>query len=182
MTGSNGKGSSGCLAWRRAVNTPRFLPIVLGVGLALAIASCGGPTTKQVAEGQVELRGAGATFPAPLYKQWIEEFGKAHADIVVSYDAVGSGEGERRFLAGEVDFGASDAALTDAQIAQVARGALLIPTTAGSVVIAYNVEGLGGPLRLKRDVYADVFFGKIKRWDDPRIADLNPGLKLPSTS
>jgi phosphate transport system substrate-binding protein len=85
-------------------------------------------------------------------------------------------------LDGQVDFGASDAALTDEQIAQVKRGVQLIPTLAGKVVIAYNLEGLGGALRLKRDVYTDIFLGKITRWNDERIAAINPGLALPDTS
>src|SRR5262249_12468151 len=93
-----------------------------------------------------------------------------------------SSEGEKRFLAGSVDFGASDVGLTNEQMAQVSRGALLVPTTAGSIVLAYNLEGAGGPLRLKRDVYVDIFLGKIKRWDDPRITELNPGLRLPHAS
>lgn len=81
-----------------------------------------------------------------------------------------------------MDFGASDAALTDEQMARVSQGVQLIPTLAGKVVIAYNLEGLGGELRLKRDVYTDIFLGKIKRWNDERIAEQNPGLKLPDSS
>lgn len=125
------------------------------------------------------LAGAGATFPAPLYEKWITEFAAEHPEIPVRYEAVGSGEGTKRFLAETVDFGASDAALTDEQIASVERGALLIPVAAGSVVVAYNPTGLPSDLKLSREVYVDIFLGKIRMWSDSRIRADNPGQKLP---
>jgi len=128
------------------------------------------------------LQGAGATFPAPLYKKWIGIFTAQNPDITVEYKDVGSGEGVQRFLAHTVDFGASDAAMTDEQMAKVANGARLVPTTAGMVVLAYNLPGLDGALKLSRDVYADIFLRKIGKWNDPRIQALNPGLKLPNRS
>ena len=94
------------------------------------------------------LRGAGATFPAPLYEKWIQTYRQQHPEVAITYDAVGSGEGQRRFLADAVDFGASDAALSDEQMARVKAGARLVPVTAGMVVLAYNLPGLGGPLKL----------------------------------
>src|SRR5262249_28141608 len=126
------------------------------------------------------IRGAGATLPAPLYEKWIQAYREQKPAAAISYDAVGSGEGQRRFLAEAVDFGASDAALTDEQIRRVRRGAQLIPVTAGIVVVAYNVPGLGGRLRLARDVYVDIFAGRIRTWNDPRIRASNPGLNLPN--
>jgi phosphate transport system substrate-binding protein len=167
-----------------------FLRLVLGVGLCLVPLSCEHKhprknvheqqrPVKKAKKGQTLLRGAGATFPAPLYHKWIEEFEKDRATMVVDYEEVGSVEGQDRFLVGSVDFAASDAALSDQQIAKVTRGVQLIPATAGSIVLAYNLEGLSGPLRLKRDVYVDIFLGEIERWNDPRIEDSNPGLKLP---
>ena len=132
--------------------------------------------------GRLTLRGAGATFPAPLYEAWIKRFTAQHPDVSLVYDAVGSGEGQRRFLAQAVDFGASDAALSDEQIAAARAGASLVPVTAGMVVLAYNLPGLGGPLKLPRDVYVDLLLGKIASWDDPRIASANPDLKLPKRS
>jgi len=128
------------------------------------------------------LQGAGATFPAPLYKKWIGIFTAQNPDITVEYKDVGSGEGVQRFLAHTVDFGASDAAMTDEQMAKVANGARLVPTTAGMVVLAYNLPGLDGALKLSRYVYADIFLRKIGKWNDPRIQALNPGLKLPNRS
>lgn len=129
--------------------------------------------------GKIYITGAGATFPAPLYRKWIEEYKKIRQDVVVIYDAVGSGEGTRRFMAEDVDFGASDSAMKDEQIAQVSRGVQLIPATAGSIVLAYNLPGIKTGLRLKRDVYTDIFSGKIGFWDDPRIKKENPGFDLP---
>src|SRR5262249_41043094 len=114
------------------------------------------------ASGTITIRGAGATLPAPLYEKWIQAYREQKPAAAISDDAVGSGEGQRRFLAEAVDFGASDAALTDEQIRRVRRGAQLIPVTAGIVVVAYNVPGLGGRLRLARDVYVDIFAGRIR--------------------
>ncbi len=99
--------------------------------------------------------------------------------MVVDYDIVGSGEGTKRFLEGTVDFGASDAALTEEEIASAKRGAVLIPVTAGTIVLAYSPAGLPPRLRLSRTVYADIFLGKITNWNDPRIAAINPGFTFP---
>ncbi len=128
----------------------------------------------------IQIQGAGSTFAAPVYKKWIEEFGKTHKDVVISYKAIGSGEGTTKFINQQVDFGASDAALNDEQIADIERGVKLIPATAGIIVLAYNLKELKGPLKLPRDVYVDIFSGEIKTWDDPRIKQANPGLNLPS--
>ena len=140
--------------------------------------ACSDHPKQRVPAGTLQLHGAGATFPAPLYKKWLEEYQKQHSGVQVSYDAVGSGEGTKRFMAGVVDFGASDAAMSDEEIAAVTRGVQLLPAVAGSIVLAYNLEGLGGELKLTRDVYADIFLGKIKTWDDPRLKATNPGLHL----
>ena len=128
---------------------------------------------------KVMLHGAGATFPALLYKKWIGEFSSQNPDVVIDYKDVGSGEGVKRFMAQSVDFGASDGALTDEQLA---RGGRLVPATAGIVVLAYNLTGLGGDLRLSRDVYSDILLRKIDKWNDPRLQAINPTLKLPNRS
>jgi phosphate transport system substrate-binding protein len=99
--------------------------------------------------------------------------------VLLSYDAVGSGEGTKQFMAGTVDFGASDAAMRDGEMAAVTRGVQLVPVVAGSIVLAYNVPGLDGDLKLKRDVYVDIFLNNITRWNDPRIRAANPDLNLP---
>jgi phosphate transport system substrate-binding protein len=125
------------------------------------------------------LSGAGATFPAPLYKKWIAAYRKVEPGTLIKYDEVGSGEGVKRFLADTVDFGASDAAMTDVQIAAAQHGAVMVPVTAGMVVLAYNLPGLNGLLKLNRSTYAALLMGKITRWNDARIQAANPGLNLP---
>jgi len=149
----------------------RWLVAIL-TGLALA-------TPLGAAAQSVALHGAGATFPAPLYRKWIAVFSGQHPEVVIDYKDVGSGEGIRRFMAGSVDFAASDAAMSDEQIGQVAAGVRLVPATAGMVVLAYNLPGVGGDLRLSRDVYSDIFAGRIVKWNDARLRAINPGLPLP---
>ncbi|MFC0220666.1 phosphate transport system substrate-binding protein [Pseudochelatococcus lubricantis] len=134
-----------------------------------------------LAEGAkaVELNGAGATFPANLYKEWIETFNRANADITVTYDAVGSGEGIRRFTQGTVAFGATERPMSEKEVASVAEGVLHVPTTAGMVVLAYNIPGFTGDLRLSRQALVGVLSGQITRWDDPLIRAANPDANLP---
>lgn len=127
----------------------------------------------------IEIVGAGATFPLSLYKSWIQEYRRLHPEVTLSYEPVGSGEGVRRLIGGEVDFGASDAAMSDEEMARVDRGVKLIPATAGIIVVAYNLKGVQGTLMLPRDLYVGIFSGEVRRWDDPRIRQANPGLTLP---
>jgi phosphate transport system substrate-binding protein len=135
--------------------------------------------------GGVLLRGAGATFPSLLYKKWFAEYQRTHPGVAISYDAAGSGEGVSRFNghgikeADAVDFGASDAAMTDEQISRTARGALLLPVTAGAVAIAYNLPKFAGELKLSSDALAGIFLGRITNWNDAAIARTNPGASLP---
>lgn len=130
--------------------------------------------------GPITIQGAGATFPAPLYQRWFQEFTKANPTVRINYQPVGSGAGIKQFTEGLVQFGASDAAMTDEQMAQVKDGVLLLPMTAGSIVLAYNLPSVSG-LRLSRAAYVDVFLGKITKWNDPAIAATNPGVTLPDT-
>jgi phosphate transport system substrate-binding protein len=135
--------------------------------------------------GSLVLRGAGATFPSVLYKRWFTVYHDAHPGTYIKYAAVGSGEGIHRFLGknvdanDQVDFGASDAAMSDAQIAEANNNVLLVPATAGCVVLAYNLPGFNGELKLSRKAYAGIFLGEITNWNDPAIAQSNPGVKLP---
>jgi len=139
----------------------------------------------EVPRGGLLLKGAGATFPSLLYKSWFASYQRAHPQTVIAYDAAGSGEGVRRFVGGhidpeeQVDFGASDAAMTDEQMAQVPVGARLVPMTAGAVTIAFNLPKFEGDLRLSRSALAAIFEGEIKNWNDPQIAKNNPGVHLP---
>lgn len=128
---------------------------------------------------QTSLKGAGATFPEPLYSKWITQFTKLNPDVDISYEGVGSGEGIKKFIQGQVDFGASDAAMTDSEIAKVARGVQLIPATAGLVVLAFNLPEIRGELRLSRSTCLDIFLGNIRQWNHTRIKECNPGINLP---
>ena len=157
------------------------LLILLAVLTACGKESGQGQQSPQAPATGLLIQGAGATFPQPLYAKWIEEYGKTHPAVPFTYKGVGSGEGIKRFIAGSVDFGASDAAMRDAEMAQVKRGVKLIPATAGMIVLAYNLPGVAGELRLPRDAYLGIFAGRITRWDDPRIQAANPGLALPHT-
>jgi phosphate transport system substrate-binding protein len=133
------------------------------------------------ASAQTKLNGAGATFPAPLYQRWIAEFTKANPNVQINYQAVGSGTGITNFTQGIVNFAGSDAAMTDEQIAKVKQGVVLIPATAGSIVLAYNLPGVES-LKLSREAYSGIFVGKITKWNDPAIAKANEGVKLPDTA
>lgn len=151
------------------------------VNAILAIASLAASTVQaQSNMDSLVLNGAGATFPAPLYKTWIAAYHKVEPGILIKYAEVGSGEGVKRFLANTVDFGASDAAMTDAQIASAQHGVVMVPITAGMVALAYNLPGLNGLLKLDRSTYAALLMGKITRWNDARIQATNPGLDLPN--
>ncbi|HEX3998934.1 MAG TPA: phosphate ABC transporter substrate-binding protein PstS [Pirellulales bacterium] len=130
--------------------------------------------------GGLKLQGAGASFPAPLYTKWFKAYSADHPDALVDYQSVGSGSGVKAMIDHTVDFGASDAAMTDEEIAQVPGGVQLLPMTAGSIVLAYNLPDIDN-LKLSREAYAGIFLGKIKKWNDPAIAAANEDVKLPDT-
>ena len=131
------------------------------------------------ASAAISLQGAGSTFASLLYKKWIEAYHGIAPSVSISYDPVGSGEGIARFIAARTDFAGSDVLMSEREIARVHNGVVMVPTTAGMIALAYNLPGLKAELRLPRDVYADIFAGVIKRWDDVRIRDTNPGITLP---
>lgn len=143
-------------------------------------ASTNAANTKLALASDVSLTGAGASFPAPLYQRWFQDFNTANPKLQINYQSVGSGAGVEQFTKGTVDFGASDTAMKDEEIAKVPadKGVLLLPMSAGSIVIAYNLPDVP-ELKLPRDVYVDIFLGKITKWNDPKIAAANPGAKLP---
>src|SRR5262245_25217486 len=147
-------------------------------GFALLIGTSPAGWAQTKSDPAISIRGAGSTFAAPLYKKWIDEYGVSHRNVTFSYDGVGSGEGVKRFLAGAVDFAGSDEILSESEYAK-SDNAITIPTTAGMVVISYNVPGVTSEIRLPRDVYVDIFAGKIRQWDDPRIQAANPGIAFP---
>jgi phosphate transport system substrate-binding protein len=130
--------------------------------------------------GTISLQGAGATFPNPLYQKWVSEYGKLHPNVRIDYQSIGSGGGIKQIQTQTVDFGASDAPMTDGDL-QASPGTLLhIPTVLGAVVITYNVPSVSQPLNLSPEVIADIFLGKIKKWDDPKLKQDNAGVSLPA--
>jgi len=127
----------------------------------------------------LRLIGSGASFPFPIYSAWFKQFSKGTPGATVDYQAKGSGAGIQDLISHTVDFAGSDAAMTDEEMAKVEGGVVLIPITAGEIVIAYNLPGNPTGLRLPREVYPEIFLGKIARWNDPRIVAANPNMKLP---
>ena len=151
-----------------------WLRIATSVLCAMVATAASPEHTAGAAINDILLHGAGSTFSAVLYKQWIEAYHRERPAVSITYDAVGSGEGVRRFVTGSVDFGASDVVLSDREAAEIAKGAVMVASTAGMVVLAYNVPGLRGELKLPRDIYAGILSGQIRRWDDPRIQQVKP--------
>lgn len=139
-------------------------------------------TTAPAGGASVSLSGAGASFPAPLYQRWFAEYQKVDPSVQVSYQSVGSGAGVEQFLAGTVDFGATDSPLKDEEKAKAktkySAEAIQIPMTAGSVVFAFNLPGVQA-LKLSRDAYCGIVMGKVTKWNDPAIAKNNDGVSLP---
>ncbi|MBE3584175.1 MAG: phosphate ABC transporter substrate-binding protein PstS [Limnochordaceae bacterium] len=131
------------------------------------------------AAGEVTLTGAGATFPQPIYSKWFYEYNRIHPDIRINYQGIGSGGGIQQITQRTIDFGASDAPMTEEEMAK-APGILHIPTVIGAVVPTYNLPGIRTTLHITGTVLADIYLGKITRWNDPRLTSLNPGVKLPN--
>ena len=161
----------------------RFL---LAIPLAAALA-CGGEKKAGGADSTAalasrnsgaDLTGAGATFPYPIYSKWFGDYATT-AGVKINYQSIGSGGGIRQLTEGTVDFGASDAPMTDAELAKAKGPILHFPTVLGAVVITYNLSGVTQPLKLSGDVIAQIFAGKITKWSDSRISALNTGVKLP---
>ncbi len=146
--------------------------------LALAALLTLGFSTASAADPLL-ITGAGATFPFPLYSKWFSEYNKLYPDIRFNYQSIGSGGGIQQFTAGTVDFGATDAPMSDAELAKV-PDAVHIPTVLGAVVVTYNAPFTG--LKLTPAVLADIFLGKITKWSDPAIAKINPDIKFPDVA
>ena len=142
--------------------------IVLGGGVAASAA--------------VRLQGAGATFPNPIYQRWVNDYQKSHPGVAIDYQSIGSGGGIKGIIAKTVDFAGSDAPMTKKETQSAGGEVVHIPTVAGSVVPAYNLPGFQGELKLSGEVLADIFMGKIRSWNDPKIAQLNEGAALPNTA
>jgi phosphate transport system substrate-binding protein len=130
----------------------------------------------------VSLQGSGATFPAPIYKRWFLDYYQKNPSVRVNYSPIGSGAGIRQFTSGLVMFGASDAGMSKKEIAALPKnygGVLLLPMTAGCIVLSYNVPGVSKPIRLSRAAYVKIFLRQISNWNDQEIVKDNPGVALP---
>lgn len=154
--------------------------LVICAVMMISVLSLDACNTGGGANGSVRLQGAGATFPNPLYQKWLSEYGKVNDRVQIDYQSIGSGGGIKQIQAQTVDFGASDAPMSDEDL-QKAPGKLLhIPTVLGAVIITYNLPGIEKELRFSPDVLADIFLGVIKRWDDARIKADNSDAALPA--
>ena len=130
------------------------------------------------ASAQMMINGAGATFPYPIYSKWFDEYAKVDPSVRFNYQSIGSGGGQKQILAQTVDFGASDGPMSDDNLSKAQGKILHIPTVAGAVVLTYNLTG-NPSLKLDADTIAGIFLGQIKKWNDPKLAALNSGAKLP---
>ena len=144
-----------------------------------ALAALAAPAAPAVA--QVKLTGAGATFPNIIYQDWMLKYNQTHPDVQLNYQSIGSGGGIRQFSDGTVDFGGTDAPMTDSAIAAIQGNVLHIPTVLGAIVVAYNLPGVTQQLKFTPDVIADIFLGKVTKWNDARLTSVNPGVSLPAT-
>src|SRR6266516_2412822 len=146
------------------------------VALALAAAAA-----VPAAAQNLQINGAGATFPNPIYSKWFSEYNKLHPDIQINYQPIGSGGGIRQLTNQTVFFGATDGPMTNDQIQAAGARVLHLPTVLGAVVPIYEVPGLGAPLRFSGPLLADIFLGKVTKWNDAAIAAENPGVSLPAS-
>src|SRR6201984_3234016 len=142
------------------------------VGLAIALGLSAN------ASAQMMINGAGATFPYPVYSKWFDEYAKVDPSVRFNYQSIGSGGGQKQILAQTVDFGASDGPMTDDNLAKAPGKILHIPTVAGAVVVSYNLPE-SPKLKLDGETIAGMYLGEIKKWNDPKLTALNPGVKLP---
>ena len=150
--------------------------------LTAAIFACG-PKERQTtsASAPLTINGAGATFPNPIYSKWFDDYRKVHPEVQVNYQSIGSGGGIKQLTSQTVFFGASDMPMTDAQLKAAPGPILHFPTVIGGVVPSYNVAEVKEPLKFSGPLLADIYLGKVKKWNDPAIAKLNPGVALPAT-
>jgi len=154
------------------MNMRRFLTNLAALAAALALAGAGR------ASAQLLINGAGATFPYPIYSKWFDEYSKVDPSVRFNYQSIGSGGGQKQILEGTIDFGASDGPMSDQTLAKAPGKILHVPTVAGADVVTYNLPG-APRLRLDGPSIADIFLGRITKWNDPRLTALNPGVTLP---
>ena len=160
--------------------TVQLLASLSAFALVFVAMACNNNGSSGPGTTSVSLTGAGATFPNPLYQKWLSEYSKLHPNVKIDYQSIGSGGGIKQLKEQTVDFGASDAPMKDEELKSASAEILHIPTVLGAVVIKYNLEGISKPLQFSPDVIADIYLGKIKKWNDPKITADNPGVTLPA--
>src|ERR1035437_4220061 len=166
-------------------SSKRAVYLSLALAVAVILGACsgqrmGGGSGTTSGSGSISLQGSGSTFVKPIMDKWTSEYGKANPNIKADYQGLGSGAGIKAIQGQTVDFGATDAAMTDDEIKKSPCEIIHIPLVLGAVVLTYNLGAVKEPLRMSPDVIADIFLGKIKKWDDPRIKADNPNAALPS--
>src|SRR5437762_3227116 len=167
----------------------QFQSRYLGFALAATLlTACGGGNTQPVtannspnASQRLQINGAGATFPNPIYSKWFSEYNKLHPDIAINYQSIGSGGGIQQITNQTVFFGATDGPMTDEQLKAAPGPILHFPTVLGGVVPVYNLAGVTQPVRFTGPVLASIYLGKITKWNDAALTRFNPGVPLPNT-
>jgi len=164
--------------------------LIAAAAMAALATACGGgqqPSAGAPAAGQaaspdtIQINGAGATFPYPIYSKWFSEYGRQHPHVQINYQSIGSGGGIRQVTAQTVFFGATDGPMTDDQLKSAPGPILHFPTVLGAVVPVYHLQGVSADLKFSGPVLADIYLGRIKKWNDAAIARLNAGVTLPAT-
>ena len=168
----------------KSIRTVARVAVSLAV-LGSAVPGCGSKSGDEAGQPQqqqmIQINGAGATFPTPIYSKWFDEYYKLHPSIRINYQSVGSGAGIRQLVNQTVFFGATDGPMTDEQLKSAPGPILHLPTVLGAVVPIYKIQDVDSELKFSGSVLADIYLGKIKKWNDPAIARLNAGVKLPDS-
>ncbi len=160
--------------------------ILVAVALTAACGGGGGggpvrPPEEAAPTGIAQINGAGATFPNPIYSKWFSDYNKLHPNVQINYQSIGSGGGIRQLIERTVFFGATDQPMTDETLAKAQGPVLHFPTVLGAVVPVYNIEGVNTQIKFTGPILADIFLGKITKWNDPALAKINAGVALPSS-
>src|SRR5437588_6337625 len=157
----------------------KLIPAILIALVACNQGDAPQSTTPAAAQKKTTINGAGATFPYPIYSKWFSEYNKLHREVEINYQSIGSGGGSQQLIAQTVFFGATDGPITDEQLKQAPGPIMHFPTVLGAVVPAYNLPTVSAELKFTGPLLADMYLGKVKKWNDPAIAKANPGVSLP---
>jgi len=161
------------------------IKLILALVVSLALAACAPKESSSAAsapqQSSVDINGAGATFPYPIYSKWFSDYSKAHPNVRINYQSIGSGGGIKQLISQTVFFGATDGPMTDDQLKSAPGAILHFPTVLGAVVPIYNIPGVAAELKFPGPTLAGIYLGRITKWNDPAIAQANPGVTLPAT-